>query len=170
MPGKLPRGHDPNHSFCLSLLPPAGPGLCSCVHLPSSSRASCQRYWSPVFSRFLFPVLLRDQVPAVGSLGHHTETRVSSRGARGSPDSLASLGPRAWSLRARTRSVHTRRPGDQLVDRGRHWGYRVGGCASLGLPLLLAGSELQQGPHSPPKPSIARCSAALAFTCPPAPC
>ena len=85
MPGKLPRGHAPNHSFCLSLLPPAGPGLCSCVHLPSSSRASCQRYWSPVFSRFLFPVLLRDQVPAVGSLGHRTETRVSSRGARGSP-------------------------------------------------------------------------------------
>lgn len=53
-------------SACLSFLP-AGPGLHSCVHLPSFSRASCQRYWSPVFSRFLCPALLCDQVPAVGA-------------------------------------------------------------------------------------------------------
>lgn len=80
-------------SACLSFLP-AGPGLHSCVHLPSSSRASCQRYWSPVFLRFLFPALLRDQVPAVGSLGHCAERRVSSRGARGSPG-----GGGAWKVR-----------------------------------------------------------------------
>lgn len=44
-------------SACLSLLPPLGLALYSCVHLPSSSRASSKRYWSLSFSRVLFPVL-----------------------------------------------------------------------------------------------------------------
>lgn len=33
-------------SACLSLLPVLGVALYSCVHLPSSSRASSKRYWS----------------------------------------------------------------------------------------------------------------------------
>lgn len=56
-------------SACFSFLPRPGLALRSCVHLPSSSRASCKRYWGPVSSTFLFPVLLHKQVPEVGSLG-----------------------------------------------------------------------------------------------------
>lgn len=64
-------------SACLSLLPSLGVALYSCVHLPSSSRASSKRYWSLSFSRFLFPVLLRKQVPENGEPGpQHIERNV----------------------------------------------------------------------------------------------
>lgn len=61
--------HTSNHCLCL-FLPPASAGLAfySCVHLPSSSRASSKRYWSLAFSRFLFPVLLINRFLKVGSL------------------------------------------------------------------------------------------------------
>lgn len=56
---KLLHRHISNHCLCLSLpAASAGPALHSCVHLPSSSRASSKRYWSLSFSRFWFPGLL----------------------------------------------------------------------------------------------------------------
>lgn len=64
VPRKLPAARPlTTVSACLSLLPRLGLALCSCVHLPSSSRASSKRYWSLSSSRFLFPVLLWKQVP-----------------------------------------------------------------------------------------------------------
>lgn len=45
-------------SACLSLLSLLGLALYSCVHLPSSSRASSKRYWSLSFLKVLFPGLL----------------------------------------------------------------------------------------------------------------
>lgn len=64
-------------SACLSLLPSLGLALYSCVHLPSSCRASSKRYWSLSFSRFLFPVLLHNQVPENGEPGpQHIERNI----------------------------------------------------------------------------------------------
>lgn len=64
-------------SACLSLLPPLGLALYSCVHLPSSFRASSKRYWSLSFSRVLFPVLFYKQVPENRGPGpQHTERNV----------------------------------------------------------------------------------------------
>lgn len=55
-------------SACFSLLLPPGLALHSCVHLPSSSRASSKRYWSLAFWRFLFPVLLVNRFLKMGIL------------------------------------------------------------------------------------------------------
>lgn len=67
---KLLHRHISNHCLCLSL-PAASAGLAlhSCVHLPSSSRASSKRYWSLSFLRFWFPGLLCKQVPGNGEPG-----------------------------------------------------------------------------------------------------